>query len=591
MVLKNLLKKESALIALFVGVSVAGAILEGFGITIFFPLLIDPQTTAMPAMPFPFNKVLDHFWGLSFDEKLKSVAVILLATSLLRTVCLIYNSQLTLKIRERVVKGLKVQITDLLMRLSLGSFNRKKLSDLQLMFESHIDTFIGMMVELFLNIAAGVVTITLLLGFLFLLSWKMTLVCLGLGAGLSAVFILFSHHIQGLGKTFNVTRSAYNKTLLDILNGMKIIRLLNGEKFMLDRFNGETDRYHKAYFRMTAWTNAIGPLFEFAGVVLMAAILLCAAYFLPKQEGFAGQLPVVITFLIILARLIPPLKTLNHARGAIVARIPAWEEMEKFLDQKDKEIFVNGSKQFARLEQGIAFQGVNFQYQQNGRTILQDISFSVSRGEKVGIVGSSGGGKSTIAELLLRFYDPQTGTIVLDGTNLKEFDIQSVRKKVGLVLQDTFLFHDTVKANIAFANVDATFEEIQAAAKRAHAHDFIMQMPQGYDTIVGDRGVLMSGGQRQRLAIARAILSEPEILIFDEATSALDSESEQTVQKALTEVSRGKTVITIAHRLSTVLDSDKIIVLEQGHIVEEGTHESLIKTDGRYQKLAQLQSL
>ena len=234
---------------------------------------------------------------------------------------------------------------------------------------------------------------------------------------------------------------------------------------------------------------------------------------------------------------------------------------------------------------------MTFGYNAGETIVLKNVSFRIPRGEKVGVAGASGAGKSTLSELLLRFYDPQEGQILVDGLDLKEFDIVSWRKKIGIVSQDVFLFNDSIRANISFGKPNASPDEIEEAARKAHAHEFIQEMPEGYDTLVGDRGVRLSGGQKQRIAIARAIILDPEILILDEATSALDTEAERIVQRALDDVASGRTVFTIAHRLSTIAHYDKILVMDSGQIVEQGRHEELLQKGGIYKRLVEMQDL
>jgi len=282
---------------------------------------------------------------------------------------------------------------------------------------------------------------------------------------------------------------------------------------------------------------------------------------------------------------------LNQARVAIRGDSPSYREVFEFIDTCDKPYIASGKKKIEKFSDSIEFSNVSFKYSSREINALNNISFKIPCGAKVGIVGSSGSGKSTIIELLLRFYDLQKGKIAIDGVDLKDLDLYSWRSRVGVVTQDTFLFHDTIGANIAYSNPKATKREIEQAAEQAHAHDFIKQLPQGYDTLVGDRGVLLSGGQKQRIAIARAVLMNPDIFVFDEATSSLDTESEEIVQKALYEVSKGKTVIAIAHRLSTVYDSDTIIVLDEGRIIGQGKHKELINQGGIYSKLVQMQAM
>ena len=248
------------------------------------------------------------------------------------------------------------------------------------------------------------------------------------------------------------------------------------------------------------------------------------------------------------------------------------------------------AKPLTEFKDKIEFRNVSFSYD-SSREVLHNISFEVKRGETVALVGPSGGGKSTLSELVPRFYDPTSGEILIDGISLKDYSQDSLREKMGIVSQDTILFNDTIKSNIAMGRADASKEQIVSAAEVANAHEFILQTEQGYDTNIGDRGMKLSGGQRQRLSIARAVLRNPDILILDEATSALDTESEKLVQESLTTLLEGRTSIVIAHRLSTIHNADRIIVIDAGDIAEQGTHQELMAKDGIYAKLIEMQSL
>jgi subfamily B ATP-binding cassette protein MsbA len=289
--------------------------------------------------------------------------------------------------------------------------------------------------------------------------------------------------------------------------------------------------------------------------------------------------------------MVPAVKAINSLRGSIASCLPALKEIERFFQESREATVVSGRELFRGFKDRIEFRNVHFRYRSDILSVLDGVSFVIKKGMRVGIVGASGSGKSTLVEVLLRFYDPQDGAIKVDNRELKDFDVVSWRKSIGFVPQDIFLFHDTVAANIAFPDPVASQEAIERAAARAYAHEFILSLPLGYNTRVGDRGVLLSAGQRQRVAIARAILNEPEILIFDEATSALDTESEQIIQQAIEEISKGKTVISIAHRLSTVASSDMIIVIDKGKIIESGTPKELLSRDGIYKKFFDLQSM
>jgi subfamily B ATP-binding cassette protein MsbA len=297
-----------------------------------------------------------------------------------------------------------------------------------------------------------------------------------------------------------------------------------------------------------------------------------------------------VAYIAAFSQLTRPLRSFIDQFANINQGIAAGERIFSIIDAKSEVEDKPQAVTLGEFSDKIEFRGVNFSYD-GQREILRDVSFEVRKGETVALVGPSGGGKSTLSELVPRFYDPAQGEIFIDGESLKDYTQESVRERMGIVSQDTILFNDTIRNNIAMGRQDATFEQIVAAAKVANAHDFIMQTEAGYDTNIGDRGMKLSGGQRQRLSIARAVLKNPEILILDEATSALDTESEKLVQEALTSLLDGRTSIVIAHRLSTIHNADRIFVIDQGRIAEQGTHAELLAQNGIYAKLIEMQSL
>ncbi|MGH7450211.1 MAG: ABC transporter ATP-binding protein, partial [bacterium] len=296
----------------------------------------------------------------------------------------------------------------------------------------------------------------------------------------------------------------------------------------------------------------------------------------------------LLPFIYILLRIVPLTKIINAQKAEVLSKRPYVELVYNLLRDDDKPFIPNGHQIFSGLAREIQFRAVSFVYNGTRKPVLHEVNFSIPAGKTTAIVGESGAGKSTIANLLLRFYDPQQGGILLDGEPLPNFKLETYHRKIGVVSQDTFLFSNTVKFNIAFS-VEGTpsEEQIIAAAKKAGAHDFIMELPNGYDTFVGDRGMKLSGGQRQRISIARAILRDPEILILDEATSALDTKTERRIHQAILELSHGRTVIIIAHRLSTIKNADQIVVLKHGQVAEIGHPEDLLEQGGEYYQLAQ----
>jgi subfamily B ATP-binding cassette protein MsbA len=338
--------------------------------------------------------------------------------------------------------------------------------------------------------------------------------------------------------------------------------------------------------RITRLALLSGPLTEVLGTVVAVTVLWLGA----REVLFAGTLDggTLITFMVLVMRLLPPLKQISQAPTTAQLSLAAAERLFEVLDEPTEAQRDSGTLLANGLDESIQFHDVSFAYEHN--PVLEDVSFVARRGDVVALVGASGAGKSTLVDLIPRFIEPTTGRITLDGVDTRDIRLPSLRALTGIVSQDTVLFNDTVHANIAYGAGDSyAHEQIQAAARAANAHEFVMELPEGYDTLLGERGTRLSGGQRQRLAIARALLTDPPILILDEATSALDSESERLVQEAIERLLRGRTVFVIAHRLSTVVRATQILVLDRGRIVERGTHDELLRARGTYARLYALQ--
>jgi subfamily B ATP-binding cassette protein MsbA len=374
--------------------------------------------------------------------------------------------------------------------------------------------------------------------------------------------------------------------LQETIAGARVVKAFGMEAFEQRKFDDANQRYCRAFVRLRRVSAAARPVSEYAIVLVAVAML----WFGGKEifESHSLEPQQFVLFVTALLSTISPLKSLSEVNANVQQGVAAGSRLFGLLDTPPTVVDAPGARTLSRFSDGIRFENVGFAYDP-GQPVLRDVSFEIGRGEVVALVGSSGAGKSTAMDLLARFYDATAGRITVDGADVREVTIASLRAQLGIVTQETILFHDTVRNNIAYGLASAAEDSVRAAARAAHADEFIMRMPHGYETVIGDRGMKLSGGERQRLAIARALLKNPPLLLLDEATSALDAESERLVQDALERLMRDRTVLVIAHRLSTVQHAHRIIVLESGRVVASGAHAQLIEQDGAYRRLYNLQ--
>ncbi len=428
-----------------------------------------------------------------------------------------------------------------------------------------------------------------LIGFLaasFYFSWRLTLGALIIAPIIALLTVRFGSALRNLARESFEGSKELTDTAQEALANQAIVKAYRAEKRESGRFATVARRIVKANLRGASIAGASPPIIEMIGILSVVLLL----YF-GQQEIIAGRMNTAqfVTFLFFLFRSYDPMRKLsrlqNSMEQAVAAAQHVWEVMDEDATIKEKE----NAGDLPPLKKEIELRNVSFGYDNETRSVLREINLRVEAGTMVALVGESGGGKSTLTKLLPRFHDPSSGSVLWDGVDLRDVKLASLRGQIALVTQETVLFNDTVRHNIAYGKPDASDEEIQHAATIALAHDFIREMPDGYDTIVGERGIFLSGGQRQRLAIARAILVNAPVLILDEATSALDAESERLVQRAIANLVRNRTTIVIAHRLSTVRRADMIVVMEAGRIIETGTHTELLARGGQYRKLYELQ--
>jgi subfamily B ATP-binding cassette protein MsbA len=428
-----------------------------------------------------------------------------------------------------------------------------------------------------------------LIGFLsasFYYSWRLTLGSLIIAPIIALLTVRFGKALRNVARESFEGSKELTDTAQEALANQGIVKAYRAEKRESDRFTTVAKRIVKANLRSASIAGASPPIIEMIGMLFVVLLL-----FFGQQEIIAGRMRTAqfLAFLFFLFRSYDPMRKLsrlqNSMEQALAAAQHVWEVMDEHSTIKQKE----NAQELSPLKQEIELRNVSFGYDNESRSVLREINLRIKAGTMVALVGQSGGGKSTLTKLFPRFHDPSSGAVLWDGIDLRDVTLASLRRQIALVTQETVLFNDTVRHNIAYGKPNATDEEIQEAATIALAHDFIREMPEGYDTIVGERGIFLSGGQRQRLAIARAILVNAPVLILDEATSALDAESERLVQRAIANLVRNRTTIVIAHRLSTVRRADVIVVMEAGRIMETGTHTELLARGGQYRKLYELQ--
>lgn len=423
---------------------------------------------------------------------------------------------------------------------------------------------------------------------LFWLSWPMTLVALLSLTLLSFLLRRVIGYVRQTARAFIAASVKLSERTVEFLQGFRLVRTFAREGHAIESVDAVLLQSMVARRKGLTWEATIIPIVESLTVIGVAAFLIGGYVFL--EDATRSSLPRLAVFLLILYRLMPRIGSINNSLAIINRFLPAIDRISSILRTDDKEYMVDGDRSFTGLRDGIEFRNVSLSYDKGEDGAVENLSFMIPRGCMVALVGESGAGKSTVVDLLLRLYDPTVGQILVDSVDLRELDSRAWRNHIGVVSQDTFVFNASVRDNIAFGRPEATEDEIIAAAEVASAHEFITELREGYDTVVGDRGCRLSGGQRQRIAIARAVLRQAPILVLDEATSELDSHAERQIQKALDNLRTDRTVIAVAHRLSTILMADQILVLEDGKLVEKGRHTELLALNGRYARIWRIQS-
>jgi len=489
-------------------------------------------------------------------------------------------------LQEYVTRDLRDAVFQHMQRLSLRYFHRTKTGQIISKILSDTDQTKALITELVTRSVQNVAQIITTIAVLLAMSRKLTLLSLIVAPLLT---LALQPLLRRLRRGYRRSRGDFGEAtsvLQEVVSGIRLVKSFGGEPYEDRRFGDASHRYSEGMVRINRVSALSQPLTEVIGMSIAVLILWIGAIDVLNGRGMDAAS--LIVFMTLVMRLLPPLKQLSQAPNTAQQSLAAAERLFEVLDDPTEAQLDKGTRVVTTFDRAIAFEGLSFAYEEE--PVLQDITFTARKGSVVALVGASGAGKSTLVDLIPRFYEPTAGRITLDGVDTRDIQLASLRALTGIVSQDTVLFNDSVRNNVAYgAGGKYTQQQIETAARAANAHEFIMALPNGYDTVLGERGTRLSGGQRQRIAIARALLVDPPILILDEATSALDTESERLVQEAVDRLLSGRTVFVIAHRLSTVVHADLILVLDHGRIVERGTHAELLANRGPYHRLHSLQ--
>ena len=528
------------------------------------------------------NRLVDRGILGSNEKDILYAAAGMICLAVVGAVLIYWNGILSVMISSSIYKNITDDLYVKIQSLDMEYFSRTKIGELMIKVLNDPSNVNYLIVESF-NLLSEVFRAIVCLIIAFYKDWKLTLGVLVIAPILLITVKKYSGKLKKSGRARQEATGILNSKLQETLSGIRVIKAFAMEKEEIRDFRKKSLELKKVALKSARYTSKSSAISEALNYIMVAMLLMFGGFRVLRGNHLTpGDF---ITIVGAISSMYTPVKRAISRYNEISINIPSIGRIFEILDVVPEIADAPDCVKFEEFRSDITFENVDFRYKDNDEKILKNINLVAKKGETVALVGNSGGGKSTLVNLIPRFFDVDAGMITIDGINVKDYKIKSLRKKIGIVPQETFLFGGTVLENIKYGNQKASVEEVIEAAKKANAHEFIEKLEQGYETEIGERGVKLSGGQKQRISIARAILENPQILILDEATSALDNESEQLVQDALEKLMKGKTTFVIAHRLSTIINSDKIVVIQQGEIRETGTHEELLNKDGIYKSL------
>ncbi len=560
--------------------------LRPYKLRLFFAAVCTAMASAgTVVLPWIIKDLVDQVLSEKDAEMLTYIALSVVVIFLFRGFFFYGQSYLISYVGQRVVIDIRREVFKKIQRLSMAFYDKNKTgtimsyvtNDVSALQTGLVDNIVDMITE-------GVILIASIVAMIYL-DWKLFLFSLCTFPVVILFIDFFGKKIRASGSRIQGATADLTSILQEVVSSARVIKSFVREDYEVERFEAQNMHNFRAQMKYVKLSATLTPTIEFVAALGVTMILWYGGNSVIDGDITAGALVAFLTYAVNISN---PIKRLSKVIANIQRALAAADRVFDVLDLPELIQNAPNAKLLPQVQGNVSFENVSFAYNTD-EPILNDVSFSATPGQIVALVGPSGAGKSTVASLLPRFYDVTSGSIVIDGCDIREVTIESLREQVGIVPQETMLFNGSVYDNILYGRLDATEEEVMHAAKAANAHNFIMELPNGYDTQLGDRGVNISGGQRQRIAIARAILKNPQILILDEATSALDTESERVVQEALDRLMVGRTSFVIAHRLSTIKNADKILVMEKGKVVEEGTHDELMAKNGLYAHLYQIQ--